>query len=129
MAGRIRMQYWDLYENVPEIPPGEGGQNVDYVSDAQNSSADLVSQLSLATGGDDEIELLMNLVGKIEIQDTEENRIALAEAYKGGWREGTTRQRLAELVAIKKADRKAALEATLGLDISRLLGGVLLVVR
>jgi hypothetical protein len=75
----------------------------------KNGLAGLASQQSLAAGWGDEIELLMSLVGKIEIEDTGENRIALAEAYKEAWREGTTQQQLAKMTALGKADRQVAL--------------------
>jgi hypothetical protein len=123
------MQCWDLYENIPEIPPGEGGQKVDNVSDAQNGLSGLLSQLAMTNGPAYEIEHLMNLVRKIKIEDTEENKIALADAYREGYREGTTQVRYAELAALNKADRQTALEVTLSSDTSEILGGISLAVR
>jgi hypothetical protein len=67
----------------------------------KNSLGGLVSQSSLAAGRVDKIELLRKLVGKTEIEDTEENRMGLAEAYKEDWRERKTQQRLAEFAVSK----------------------------
>ena len=93
MAGRIRIQNWDLNEDPPERPSYEGNQEVMFLGGIQNAHPITLSRMVHTSGRADEIDLFKDLLERCNTPNTEDNRSVMVNAFKQGLIDGTIHQR------------------------------------